>query len=90
MEFENLDGYQLCHVEPKPWASILREKRVTLRLTQQEVADRAKIKLQQYKQETFSYSVNGIAFHISRVSTECSYAGCGSCGFGPEQHSFIH
>ena len=49
MEFENLDGYQLCHVEPKPWASILREKRVTLRMTQQEVADKAKIKLQQYQ-----------------------------------------
>ena len=46
MEFENLNGFQICHVEAKPWASILREKRVTLRMTQQEVADKAKIKLQ--------------------------------------------
>ena len=45
----DLTGYQLCHVDEKPWASILREKRLTLRMTQQEVADKAKIRLQQYQ-----------------------------------------
>lgn len=49
MGFEDLTGYQLCHVDEKPWASILREKRLTLRMTQQEVADKAKIRLQQYQ-----------------------------------------
>lgn len=50
MEFEDLSGYQLCHLDGKPRAIIiLREKRVTLRMMQQEVADKAKIKLQQYQ-----------------------------------------
>lgn len=46
MEFENLDGYVIAHFDTK---SILREKRVVLGLTQQQVADRAKIPLQSYQ-----------------------------------------
>ena len=41
MENIILDGYCLPHIETKPWPSILREKRVTLRMTQQQVADKA-------------------------------------------------
>lgn len=47
--------------------------------------------MQQYKQETFSYSVSCIASSISRVSTECSHTECGSCGFGQSNiQSLIH
>lgn len=43
---ERLEGYQICHFEYK---SILREHRVMLGLTQQEVADRAGVPLQSYQ-----------------------------------------
>ena len=43
----NLDGFQICHIEEK---NILRERRIILGLTQQAVADRAKIPLQSYQQ----------------------------------------
>ena len=46
MNDEILDGYQILHARA---ASILSEKRQILRLTQQEVADRAKITLRQYQ-----------------------------------------
>ena len=66
MEFENLNGFQICHVEAKPWASILREKRVTLRMTQQEVADKAKIKLQQYQKfEAGTRNIMTCSFRIA-------------------------
>lgn len=46
MNDEILDGFQILHGRA---ASILSEKRQILRLTQQEVADRAKITLRQYQ-----------------------------------------
>ena len=46
MNDEILDGFQILHARA---ASILSEKRQILRLTQQEVADRAKITLRQYQ-----------------------------------------
>ena len=46
MNDDILDGFQILH--PRA-ASILSEKRQILRLTQQEVADRAKITLRQYQ-----------------------------------------
>ncbi len=49
MKYADLSGCQIVHADKQPWASILREKRLTLRMTQQEVADKAKIKLQQYQ-----------------------------------------
>ena len=66
MEFEDLSGYQMCHVQKKPWGSILREKRMTLRMTQQEVADKAKIKLQQYQKfEAGSRNIMTSSFQIA-------------------------
>ena len=47
MEYFNLDGFQIGHVN---YHSILRERRVILGLTQQAVADRANIPLQSYQQ----------------------------------------
>ena len=40
----DLSGFQVAHLNN---GGILREKRVSLGLTQQQVADKAKIKLQQ-------------------------------------------
>lgn len=53
--------------------------------------DQPKIKMQQYKQETFSYSISYMAFPIFRVSTECSYAARESCTLSKAtfSHSFI-
>ena len=48
METFDLSGCQLCDVEDKPHI-ILREKRVILGLTQKQVAERAKVVLQQYQ-----------------------------------------
>ncbi len=42
----SLDGFQIVHLKKN---GILREKRITLGLTQQKVADRAKIPLQSYR-----------------------------------------
>jgi len=41
-------AFQIIHPEKKP-GTILREKRVVLGLTQQQVADRAKITIRQYQ-----------------------------------------
>lgn len=49
MEFTNLDGYQLVHINDRKKGNILREKRIVQNLTQQQVADRAGIKIQQYQ-----------------------------------------
>ena len=44
----DLSGFQMCHLSDDAH-SILREKRVILGLTQQQVADKAKVVLQQYQ-----------------------------------------
>ncbi len=48
MEQIDLSGFQMCHLD-NDQHSVLREKRVVLGLTQQQVADRAGIVLQQYQ-----------------------------------------
>lgn len=48
MNYTDLSGYQIVHMDKKK-GSILREKRVVQNLTQQQVADKAGIKLQQYQ-----------------------------------------
>ena len=48
MEQIDLGGFQMCHLDDDQH-SVLREKRVVLGLTQQQVADRAGIVLQQYQ-----------------------------------------
>ena len=47
MENVNLDGFCMVHIKP---SGALRERRVVLGLTQQAVADRAKIPIQSYQQ----------------------------------------
>ena len=42
-------GLQLCHLDGKKPGNILREQRVVQNLTQQQVADKAKITVQQYQ-----------------------------------------
>ena len=48
MEQIDLSGFQMCHLDDGQH-SVLREKRVVLGLTQQQVADKAGIILQQYQ-----------------------------------------
>lgn len=48
MEYTDLSGYQIVHMDNKK-GSILKEKRIVQNLTQQQVADKAGIKLQQYQ-----------------------------------------
>ena len=51
MKFESLDGYCICHIVSKKKVAkeILREQRVLHEMTQQQVADKAGIKIQQYQ-----------------------------------------
>ena len=49
MQFEDLTGYQICHLNDKKLGSILREQRVTQNMTQAQVATKAGITLQQYQ-----------------------------------------
>ncbi|MCI9389316.1 MAG: helix-turn-helix transcriptional regulator [Lachnospiraceae bacterium] len=48
MEQIDLSGLQICHLDADRH-SVLREKRVVLGMTQQQVADKASIILQQYQ-----------------------------------------
>ena len=48
MEQIDLSGFQMCHLD-NDQHSVLREKRVVLGMTQQQVADKAGIILQQYQ-----------------------------------------
>ena len=43
------EGYRLVHIKDSNSYEILKEKRVVLGMTQQQVADKAGIRLQQYK-----------------------------------------
>lgn len=61
----NLSGFQLCHLNDVPH-SILKEKRLVLRLTQQQVADKAGIALQQYQKfESGARNINTASFQIA-------------------------
>lgn len=45
----DLEGYRLVHIKDINTYEILKEKRVVLGMTQQQVADKAGIRLQQYQ-----------------------------------------
>ena len=63
MEFIDLDGFQIAHLEEK---GILRERRVILGLTQREVAERANIPLQSYQNfESGKRKLNRASFDIA-------------------------
>lgn len=59
----DLSGFQTCHLEEK---SILRERRVILGMTQQQVADKAHIVLQQYQKfESGERNIMTCSFQIA-------------------------
>lgn len=59
----DLRGFQICHLEEK---SILRERRVILGMTQQQVADKAHIVLQQYQKfESGERNIMTCSFQIA-------------------------
>ena len=66
MDF-NLSGFQICHVEDKDETkNLLREKRLVLRMTQKQVADKAKISLQQYQKfESGARNLRTCSFQIA-------------------------
>ena len=66
MEFEKLDGYKICHLDEKKSGAILREQRVTQNMTQQQVATKAKISLQQYQKfESDARNIRTASFQIA-------------------------
>ena len=66
MEFENLSGYRLGHLNDKKSGVILREQRVTQNLTQQQVASKARITLQQYQKfENNSRNIKTASFQLA-------------------------
>ena len=69
MDDFNLDCYQMVHLNGGARDYLLREKRVVLGLTQQQVADKAKIKLQQYQKfESGERNIKTASFQLaSRV-----------------------
>lgn len=65
MEYENLDGYQICHIA-SDMHSVLRERRDILGLTQQQVANKAQIKIQQYQKfESGERNIMTASFRIA-------------------------
>ena len=63
MEFEDLTGYSLIHLKTE---NILREKRVTMNLTQKEVAERAKITVQSYQRfESGERNIKTASFQLA-------------------------
>ncbi len=65
MNMIDLSGYQMCHLSNN-MNGVLRERRVVLGLTQQQVADRAGIKLQQYQKfESGERNIMNCSFRIA-------------------------
>lgn len=65
MEFTDLSGFQMCHVD-KDMHSILREKRVVLGMTQQQLANKANVVLQQYQKfESGERSIMTCSFQLA-------------------------
>lgn len=61
----SLNGFQTVHISDK-CEGILREKRIILGLTQQQVADKAEIKLQQYQKfESGERNIMTASFQIA-------------------------
>lgn len=66
MEFEDLSGYQLCHLDDKKPGEILREQRVTQNMTQVQVATKARITLQQYQKfESDARNIRTASFQLA-------------------------
>ena len=65
MQYENLTGYSFVHLD-KSNGSILKEKRKVLRMTQQEIANRANISLQQYQKfESGERNIKTASFQLA-------------------------
>ena len=65
MEYLNLTGFSVAHLD-KDMHSILREKRLVLGLTQQQVADKAKIAYTQYQRlESGERSIMAASFQLA-------------------------
>lgn len=65
MEQFSLNGFQLCHLD-NDQHSVLKEKRQILRMTQQEIADKAKISLQQYQKfESGQRNIKTASFQLA-------------------------
>lgn len=65
MEQFSLNGFSIIHTD-KNQHSVLKEKRQILRMTQQEVADKAKISLQQYQKfESGQRNINTASFQLA-------------------------
>ena len=63
MEKFNLDGFQLIHLNDQ---SILQERRVTLGMTQKQVAEKAKIPLQSYQRfESGDRNIKTASFQLA-------------------------
>ena len=87
IEEVNLDGFQICHIDPK---DILREHRIMLGLTQQAVADRAGIPLQSYqafesgKRKIMNASFNIACRVIRALEMDCMEFFSGEYSLGEE------
>ena len=65
VKYEDLTGYSIIHMD-KTAGSILREQRVTQRMTQAQVAEKAKITLQQYQKfENGSRNIRTASFQLA-------------------------
>jgi len=65
MEYVNLTGFSVVHLD-KDKHSVLREKRLVLGLTQQQVADKAKIAYTQYQRlESGERSIMSASFQLA-------------------------
>lgn len=61
----DFSGYRICHASDK-MDSILREHRIILGLTQQQIADKAQIKIQQYQKfESGERNIMTCSFRIA-------------------------
>ena len=59
-------GLQLCHLDGRKPGNILREQRVVQNLTQQQVADKAKITVQQYQKfESNERNIKTASFQLA-------------------------
>ena len=65
MEHISLDGFCICHLADDQH-SVLKEKRQILRMTQQQVADKAKVSLQQYQKfESGQRNIKTASFQLA-------------------------
>ena len=62
----DLEGYRLVHIKDSNTYEILKEKRVVLGMTQQQVADKAGIRLQQYQKfESGEHNIKTASFQLA-------------------------